>query len=230
MIFQGRTPDAACGRLICFHSPPRSATLGALMTPRETGLSYDQIADIWNNARFNRQNGIRLHEHALTLLGRSGHAVDLGCGCNGRFIDLLLSRGFAVEGVDVSARMIELARARHPQVTFHHADACEWIFPRACDFITAWDSLWHAPLAAQEALTRRICDALAPGGVYIFTTGGTDRAEEKTDSCMGPAVGYATLGIPRTLALLDERGCVCRHLEYDQFPEKHLCIIAQKRS
>jgi hypothetical protein len=23
-------------------------------------------------------------------------------------------------------------------------------------------------------------------------------------------------------------GCICRHLEYDQFPEKHVFLIAQK--
>ncbi len=45
---------------------------------------------------------------------------------------------------------------------------------------------------------------------------------------MGPPVHYSVLGISRTLELLSEFGCVCRHLEYDQFPEKHLFIIVQK--
>lgn len=199
------------------------------MTPEQTGRSYDQIADVWNDDGFNSNNGIAAHERALTILGRNGrHAVDLGCGCSGRFVDLLRSRGFDVEGVDVSARMIELARTRHPQVTFHHADVCEWAFPRGYDFITGWDSLWHLPLAQQEPVMRKILAALAPSGVFIFTTGGLDQPEEKTDAAMGPAVYYSVLGIPRTLALIAECGCVCRHLEYDQWPEKHLVVIAQK--
>src|SRR5690606_17662725 len=157
-----------------------------------------------------------------------GHAIDLGCGCSGRFMDLLTARGLEVEGLDVSARMIELARARHPRATFHHADVCAWEFPRRYDFITGWDSLWHLPLAAQEPVMRRILAALSPGGVFIFTTGGLDRAEEKTDAAMGPPVYYSVLGIPRTLALVAECGCVCRHLEYDQWPESHLVLIVQR--
>jgi RimJ/RimL family protein N-acetyltransferase len=39
---------------------------------------------------------------------------------------------------------------------------------------------------------------------------------------------HATLGIPKTLQILAEAGCVCRHLEYDQHPELHVYIIAQK--
>jgi RimJ/RimL family protein N-acetyltransferase len=39
---------------------------------------------------------------------------------------------------------------------------------------------------------------------------------------------HATLGIPRTLEVLAEAGCVCRHLEYDQYPEGHVYLVAQK--
>src|SRR5260370_35012616 len=46
---------------------------------------------------------------------------------------------------------------------------------------------------------------------------------------MGIEVSFGVLGIPKTLELLDRFGCVCRHLEYDQYPEKHLYVVAQKR-
>jgi hypothetical protein len=62
----------------------------------------------------------------------------------------------------------------------------------------------------------------------MFTTGGLEKAEEKSDSCMGPPMYYSTLGTPKTLELLARFGCICRHLEYDQYPEQHLYIIAQK--
>ena len=45
---------------------------------------------------------------------------------------------------------------------------------------------------------------------------------------MGPPMYHATLGIPNTLHVLAEAGCVCRHLEYDQYPEAHVCLIAQQ--
>ncbi|HEX8325328.1 MAG TPA: class I SAM-dependent methyltransferase [Tepidisphaeraceae bacterium] len=155
-------------------------------------------------------------------------AFDVGCGCNGRLTDLLLSREFAVEGVDVSERMVALARERHSDVTIHHADICDWALPRQYDFITGWDSIWHVPLDAQADVLAKLCAGLTLGGVLIFTLGGTDEPDEVRDAHMGPPMYTATLGIPRTLALLTEHGCVCRHLEYDQHPELHTYLIAQK--
>jgi len=198
------------------------------MKPSDIARSYDQIADRWNSETFPRNNGIAQHERAIDFLQEKRHALDIGCGSSGRIIDLLRSHGFDVEGLDISHRMIELARQRHPDVTFHHADICEWVFPKRYDLISAWDSIWHLPLAVQEPVLKKILQALTPGGVCIFTTGGLDAPAEKVDSAMGPQMYYSTLGIPDTLKALAETGCICRHLEYDQYPESHVYVIAQK--
>jgi hypothetical protein len=39
---------------------------------------------------------------------------------------------------------------------------------------------------------------------------------------------HATLGIPELLRVVAENRCICRHLEYNQHPEKHLYLIAEK--
>jgi 2-polyprenyl-3-methyl-5-hydroxy-6-metoxy-1,4-benzoquinol methylase len=197
------------------------------MRPAEIAASYDAIAHQWLEPHLDL-NGIRQHEHALKFRDAPGSALDVGCGCNGRFIRLLAGAGYRVEGLDVSAEMIALTRTRNPQATFHHADVCEWSPAKRYDFITAWDSIWHVPLDRSEAVLRKLCGALNPGGVFIWTTGGLDGPEEKRDSSMGPPVYYSVLGIPKTLQTLAEEGCICRHLEYDQLPEKHLFLIAQK--
>lgn len=198
------------------------------MNPNEIASSYDQLADQWNSDSFPRSNGIQQHERAIAFLKDMRHALDIGCGSNGRIIDLLIDHGFDVEGLDISPQMIELAKQRHPHVTFHHADICEWDLPKRYDLISAWDSIWHLPLASQEPVMKKILQGLAPGGVCIFTTGGLDAPSEKVDASMGPKVYYSVLGIPKTLALISEAGCICRHLEYDQFPELHVYIIAQR--
>ena len=198
------------------------------MTPSEIARSYDQLADHWNSDAFNRANGMEPHKRAIAFLKNKGHALDVGCGSSGRFIDLLESQGFNAEGVDVSGRMIELARQRHPQLNFHHADIREWELPVKYDLISAWDSIWHLPLVDQEPVMRRLCEGLSPGGVFIFTTGGVEEPSEKVDSAMGPPMYYSVLGIPNLLRVLSESACICRHLEYDQYPELHVYIIAQK--
>jgi hypothetical protein len=124
--------------------------------------------------------------------------------------------------------MLEIAKARHPDVAFHLADICAWQPTRQYDFTSAWDSLWHVPLAHQAAALGKLLRALAPSGVGLFTMGGLDAPSEKIDAAMGPPMYYATLGIPAVLALLAEAGCSCRHLEYDQRPDLHVYIIAQR--
>lgn len=200
------------------------------MIPREIARSYDLIADRWNDDAFPRDNGIEQHKRAIGFVNQKRRALDIGCGCNGRIIDLLLAQGFVVEGLDISERMIQMAMQRHPTLTFHHADICEWEPSRKYEFISAWDSIWHVPLSAQEPVLRKIMGALAPGGICIFTTGGLDVPSEKVDAEMGPRMYYSVLGIPRTLELLSECGCVCRHVEYDQYPQLHVYIIAQRSS
>ena len=199
------------------------------MNPVETGKKYDTITHLWESDRFNRDNGMAAHRRALQFVTQQGRALDVGCGCTGRFIDLLLEEGFQPEGLDVSGKMLALARERHPQVTFHHQDVCHWCSPGQYTFITAWDSVWHVPLSEQENMLTRLVESLTPGGVLIFSFGGTDAPGDHRDDFMGPEMYYASLGIEGYLALLARLGCVCRHLEYDQYPELHTWLVAQKR-
>jgi SAM-dependent methyltransferase len=198
------------------------------MEPDKIAHGYDQLAAQWASDSFPKGNGISQHERAIAFLKEKRSALDIGCGSSGRFIDLLLAHGFNVEGVDISQRMLSLARERHPDVNFYHADICNWAIPGKYDFISAWDSIWHVPLSEQKQVMTKIVESLESGGVFIFTTGGMDTPGEKTDSFMGPEMYNSVLGIPKLLALLDSLGCVCRHLEYDQYPEQHVYIIAQK--
>ena len=198
------------------------------MTPNDIAKAYNQITHLWESKNFNRQNGIEQHKRALTLVKNKGKALDVGCGCTGRFIDLLLSEGFSPEGVDISDEMVRLARKRHPDIKFHHQNICEWISGEKYDFITAWDSIWHVPLSQQEKVLAKLVSWLNPGGVLIFSFGGTDKAEDSIDDFMGPTVYYSTLGINGFLNLFIKLGCTCRHLEYDQYPELHSWLIVQK--
>ena len=198
------------------------------MDTRQTAANYDKLAQHWAGANGPRENGLEQHERAIRLLRRSGHAIDIGCGSSGRIIALLLSRGFEVEGLDFSTEMLALAKGKHPQVIFHHADICAWEAPRKYDLISAWDSIWHVPLDQHEAVLKKLCAALNPGGVLIFTTGAVDVPDDVTNPFQGQPLYHAALGVSTTLRLIDHFGCVCRHLEQDQFPEGHLYLIVQK--
>lgn len=207
----------------------RGGVFVAGMEPRETAAVYDRIGDHWIGPDFHAANGITAHERALAFRKvRGGHALDAGCGANCRLRAFLRRHGFAVEGVDISARMIELARRAEPEATFHHADICEWAPPRAYDFITAWDSIWHVPLDRQLGVVAKLCAALAPGGVLIFTSGGLDEPNEVTNPCHGVPLYHAAPGVPNILRTLGAAGATLRHFEFDQWPESHVFFVAQR--
>lgn len=191
--------------------------------------AYDQLAERWSDEHFSKVDGVAHYKRALAFLGppTPAWALNVGCGCNTRFNDLILAQGLELEGIDISPRMVELARAADPRIDVQLADVCSWSPPRRYRFISAWDSIWHVPLDSQRTVMLKLMSALDPGGVVLFTAGGLDEPNEHRDSTMGPAVHYATLGIPGLLSAIDEARCVCRHLELDQYPQKHLCVIAQ---
>src|SRR5262249_33067481 len=65
---------------------------------------------------------------SCTGLAPPARIVDLGCG-SGAFTQLLLDVGFGVEGIDLSPRLIALARRLHPRIAFREGDVETLPFP-----------------------------------------------------------------------------------------------------
>ncbi len=198
------------------------------MKPEETASHYDQIARWWQEQHRDSTYGIAALERAIHFLENKSTALDIGCGSSGRFIEVLKNHGFAPSGLDISPEMISLARQQHPAVTFYAEDICTWHFPQKYDLISAWDSTFHLPLVEQESVLKKMCEGLHAGGILLFTCGGGAVRGEISGSFEGQTFDYSTLGVNEFLRLLSEFGCSCMHLEFDQFPENHVCIIARK--
>jgi len=198
------------------------------MEPQQTAIGYDQLAGWWQAQNQTSSYGLTALERAIQFVSARHFALDVGCGSSGRFINAFIKHGFQAEGVDISSEMINFARRLHPAVTFYTADICQWVPPKAYSLITAWDSTFHLPLAMQQPVLKKLCAALQTDGVLLFTCGGGHTSDEITGSFQGQEFAYSTLGVNTFLQLLHEQGCTCRHLEYDQYPENHVYLIAQK--
>jgi SAM-dependent methyltransferase len=96
------------------------------------------------------------------------NALEIGCG-TGAFARQLAERCGRVVGLDLSAEMIRVARARSRQfesLEFQIADAMTWNFPQShFDFICSIATLHHLD---QRELLPKIKDALKPGGVLVI--------------------------------------------------------------
>ena len=198
------------------------------MESKDTAARYDQIARWWQSEHQDSPYGIAQLERAIKFTSNRHSAVDIGCGSSGRFINILSKHGFQAEGLDISQEMINLALLLHPEITFYREDICCWIPPKLYSLISAWDSTFHLPLNMQEPVMKKLCDALELDGVLLFTCGGGHTNCEIKGAFQGQDFEYSTLGIDAFLRILTSHRCTCRHLEYDQYPENHVYIIAQK--
>ncbi|MGP1386294.1 MAG: class I SAM-dependent methyltransferase [Thainema sp.] len=198
------------------------------MEPQDTAIRYDQIAQWWQTQHRDSQYGIAQLERAIQFTVQQGFALDVGCGSSGRFLNVLNQNGFQAEGLDISAAMVDLAQQLHPDCIFYQADICYWMPPKSYSLITAWDSTFHLPLHWQAPVIKKLCNALEPNGVLLFTCGGGHTSAEVAGAFQGQNFEYSTLGVDEFLQILAEQHCTCRHLEYDQYPENHVYIIAQR--
>jgi SAM-dependent methyltransferase len=111
-----------------------------------------------------------VHYHAF-LLGqlprRLDEAIDIGCG-TGAFARSLADRCRRVLAIDLSPRMVELARARsrgHPNIGYEVADANTWAFPEErSGCAVSITTLHHLPLAPTLA---NMGGALRSGGTLL---------------------------------------------------------------
>lgn len=198
------------------------------MEPTHTAHNYDAIASWWLEQMKDSTYGVAALERVLTFVGQGRHALDVGCGCEGRFLRILLERGFHCNGLDISQEMIALAKQRHPGIPFVAGDVCTWPLPRQYDLITAWDSLFHLPLEAHEPVLRKLCNGLAPEGVLLFTCGDGKEPGSIQGEFGGKRFEYSSLGVSEFVRILSCGGCAIQHLERDQHPLNHVYIVAKK--
>lgn len=120
-----------------------------------------------------RYNFARYYEPFLRDTVPPGSRVlELGCG-TGFYTRWLLDRGCQVVGMDISTKIMALARQRCPEATFHHGD-CEDpaaalpadVKLRPFDVILGVNTFSYYPHKA--AAFQRYESLLAPGGRIVF--------------------------------------------------------------
>ena len=191
-----------------------------------------------NPDRNSKQPNSQVQKSATKNSNNSLTALDVGCGAGGRFIKVLEEQGGSVTGIDVSQTMIELATFEHSLANdqgvlhrFIHADICDWQPDQSFDVIYAWDSIFHLPLQAQVPVLNKLCQCLKPGGVILYTFGNDigehmdtwEVSDEHSD-----VFYYSSVGINQNIETLMDNGLTVMHMELDQYPEKHVILIAQK--
>ena len=115
-----------------------------------------------------------------------GLVVDLGCG-SGIWARHLADAGYEIIGVDISSAVIEIARKRVPEATFHALSCLDFKLP-TCRIVTALGEVLgylFDKKNSRKALARlchRVFNTLEPGGLFVFDLAeiGVDRNRPKS--------------------------------------------------
>ena len=121
------------------------------------------------------RGGSEFYDFTAALLPKAPGArvLDLGCG-TGLELEALfaLNPTAKVTGIDLSPVMLDALRAKFPEkdVTLIQGSYFDVPFGEAAfDAAVSVESLHHFPADDKEALYRRLCAALADGGVFALT-------------------------------------------------------------
>lgn len=135
----------------------------------DLALLYDDLAETYAAGRHLFDTTPILQEFADPL--PSGACVlDVGCGAGEPVARYFVARGDAVTGIDVSERMLALARRQVPTATFQRMDLRALEFPPdTFDGIAAVYVIFHLPRVEHAALFASFAQVLKPGGRLLLT-------------------------------------------------------------
>jgi SAM-dependent methyltransferase len=144
----------------------------------------------------------------LESLPKGAAILDLGCG-SGTLLTRRLSERFRVTGVELSSRMVELARRNVPGAAFIRADMASVEFPpERFDGACAFYSLTHLPLGELPALLRRVATWLKPGGLFVASmSSGEDPGSVEEDWMVeGVPMYFAGYAEGKNVELIEDAG------------------------
>jgi ubiquinone/menaquinone biosynthesis C-methylase UbiE len=133
---------------------------------------YSKLAKIYD-ALYSFKNyeaeAKRLHEIIAEKKSSPGNTLlDVACG-TGTHVSFL-KKYYAVEGIDLTPEMLEVARTRHPQTIFHEGDMRSFDLGRRFDVVTCLFSSigYMKSLPDLRAAVINMARHLQPGGVLII--------------------------------------------------------------
>lgn len=196
---------------------------------------YDRIAERYAAWAGDTLSGDR-ERYARVLLDTlpPGAAVlELGCGTGVPLARELAPR-FAVTGVDISARHVDLARMNVPAATFVQADMAALAFPpEMFDAVAAFYSIIHLPRHEHPALLRNVARWLRPGGLFVATMGATATEYGYEENWLGAPMYWSHFDSATNRQLVEAAGLRIESAreetaDEDGVPVTFLWVVARK--
>jgi ubiquinone/menaquinone biosynthesis C-methylase UbiE len=166
--------------------------------------SYDKMGETYHNFRDNEKFKSELDKFTK-LLPNSGHVLDAGCGVGIPVSQFLVKKGFKVTGIDISKKMVELAKQNVPEAIFYQKNILTLDFPdNSFDGIICVFTLWHIPRADHSFIIANFHRMLKDGGILVINTGIYE--SEGMSEFFGEPMLWSSNSPKKTLAFVKEKG------------------------
>lgn len=188
--------------------------------------AYERIADTYAARRDQFKSKRHLDRFAdLVPAGRT--ILDIGCGAGQPVDAYLVDRGYTVLGLDISERMIELARAHVPQATYDVRDMSDL---RVGEFnvggIVSMYAIFHTPRERHRELLEKFASFMPDGGALLMTMGAGEWEGFEGDF-HGGEMYWSHYGADTNTELVEQAGFQVVSDEIDRSAdEEHQVIIA----
>ena len=142
-----------------------------LPIPHHYRKLYDRLAGLYDSIysfKNYEKETTKLHEliqqHKRSL---GNKLLDVACGTGGHIA--YLKGNYSVEGLDISAPMLRLAKKKHPDVVFYHRNMTNFNLRKQFDVVTClFSAIGHVRTKRRLNLALRIMARhLKPGGVLV---------------------------------------------------------------
>ena len=125
---------------------------------------YDSIYSFKNYRKESNKLDEFIHKYKRS---RGKDLLDVACG-TGNHIAFLKKR-YHVQGLDLSPQMLEIAREKNPEITFHQGDMTDFQLAQQFDAVTClFSAIGHVRSRKKlEGAIRRMAAYLKPGGLLL---------------------------------------------------------------
>lgn len=199
--------------------------------------AFDIISEQYDHSHAANPHQVAASEELARRLPPASTVLDLGCGTGRPSVDVLTAAGHQVVGVDVSTRMLEIARRTpRPGAVFLHADLTSLTVPPArFDAVVAHFSLLMLDRAEIDQTLDRVADWLTPGGILSLAMVEFDGDAVPVDflGVTVPVSGYLEDDLTSLLARHGFTGIAVDRVEFAppaQPPEVQLYAVATRPS
>jgi SAM-dependent methyltransferase len=124
----------------------------------------------------------------MSLLPQHSTVLDAACGA-GRYMPMLLEKGYTVIGIDQSQGMLSRARAKFPTVQLEKVGLQEMSYQHVFDGAICMDAMEHIFPEDWPLILSNFRRALKPGGYLYFTVEIADENEVEQAFFRGQQLG-----------------------------------------